>query len=87
MSQQEELEARYKQAAEDGEIPHTDPFPRMILVCIGITIALLFIIMACIFVDFVILRPGQNVREHPIPAVEGAPAPTETTPETGAAES
>ena len=84
MNQQDELEARYREQAakQDGDIPRHDPFPRMIVVCIAITMALLFIIMGFLFFDFVIRRPAQNVRQAPVrtaPAPPPAPAPSPAT--------
>lgn len=73
MNQQEELESRYRANATPEAVPKEDPFPKMIVVCVAITLTLLFIIMGCLFVDFVLLRPGQNVRPTPSVAVEGAP--------------
>jgi len=68
MSQQRDLEARYRAEANLDQVPKEDPFPRMIIVCVGITAALFVLIMGCIFVDFILLRPEQNVRSVPVPA-------------------
>ena len=77
MNQQQELEARYKAnsiAAANAdpaalEVTNDDPFPRMIIVCIGITLTLLVVILGFLFYDFVIRRPDQNVRSTPTPAL------------------
>ena len=83
MNQQDKLEAQYRSEGATGDIPEKDPFPRMILVCIGITAVLLFVILGALFVDLVVLRPHQNVRQSPI--VHTAPAddtPVSTAPAT-----
>jgi hypothetical protein len=67
MDQQDRLEAQYKDS--DGvKIPESDPFPRMIIVCIVITLFFLAIILGTIFFDLVVRRPEQNVRPSPIQA-------------------
>lgn len=62
MNEQEQLEAKYRAAAKQGEVPQEDPFPRMIIVCIGITMFLLMVIMGFLFVDFVIGHSRPDVR-------------------------
>ena len=66
MNQQDELEARYRDKEVTGDIPARDPFPRMIVVCIGITMVLFVVIMGFLFVDFVAIRSNQNVRPAPV---------------------
>ena len=66
MDEQEKLEARYRNGADASPLPESDPFPRMIIVCVGITLALLMVILAFLFVDFIVLRPETNVRPAPV---------------------
>lgn len=58
----------------DGErIPQSDPYPKMILVCIGISAVLFVLIFAVILFDF-IGRTDSSVR----PVRPPATAPAET---------
>ena len=45
----------------DEGIPESDPYPRMILVCIGISVVLATIIFSVLLFDFV-LRERDSVR-------------------------
>ncbi len=72
MNEQDKLEAQYRNEEITEDIPRNDPFPRMIIVCVGITMFLLVIIMGVLFIDFIVLRPQQNVRPAP---VQARPAP------------
>ncbi len=62
MNEQEQLEAQYRANATQGEVPRDDPFPRMIIVCVGITMFLLMVILGFLFVDFIVGQSRQNVR-------------------------
>tara|TARA_R110001592_G_scaffold69475_3_gene213104 strand:+ start:273 stop:518 length:246 start_codon:yes stop_codon:yes gene_type:complete len=81
MDQQDTLEAKYKNGVNTNNIPTEDPFPRMILVCVGITVALLFVIMGFIFFDFVIDQPRQKVGPTPVVrdlgTQQGTPTPSQ----------
>lgn len=61
---------------EEG-IPTSDPYPRMILVCMGISMTLIVIIFGCIFYDFV-QRTERSVRPVRPPVATPAEAPVET---------
>ncbi len=63
---------------EEG-IPTSDPYPRMILVCIGISMTLIVIIFACLFYDFM-HRNQQNVRPVQPPFERSVPAPADVPP-------
>jgi hypothetical protein len=58
---------------EEG-MPTSDPYPRMILVCMGISATLIVIIFACLFYDFM-HRNEQNVRPATQPIQRPAEAP------------
>lgn len=61
--------------AEEGElIPTSDPYPKMILVCMGISLVLVVVIFGFIFYDFM-HRVDQNVRPSIHPAARPAEAP------------
>ena len=59
--------------ADEELIPTSDPYPRMILVCMGISLVLVVIIFGCIFLDFM-QRTDQDVRPYARPSA----APVET---------
>lgn len=68
-------------AQGDEGIPTSDPYPRMILVCMGIFVALIIVLFGFIIVDF-IQRSEQDVKtmvrppSHPTAtAPPVAPAP------------
>lgn len=63
---------------EEG-IPTSDPYPRMILACMGIAMTLVVIIFACLFFDFM-HRNEQNVRPVRPPVERPAQVPAETPP-------
>ena len=58
---------------EEG-MPTSDPYPRMILVCMRISATLIVIIFACLFYDFM-HRNEQNVRPVTQPIQRPAEAP------------
>lgn len=62
MNEQQQLEAQYRANAAKEAVPKDDPFPRMIIVCIGITMFLFMVIMGFLFVDFIVGQSRQNVR-------------------------
>lgn len=63
---------------EEG-IPTSDPYPRMILACMGISMTLIVIIFACLFYDFM-HRNQQNVRPVGPPIERPAQIPAEIPP-------
>ncbi len=63
---------------EEG-MPTSDPYPRMILVCMGISMTLIVIIFAFLFFDF-IHRNEQNVRPVRPSVEQPAQIPAETSP-------
>ena len=64
---------------EEQLIPTSDPYPKMILVCMGIFLALVMVIFGFIFFDFMHrteqdVRPFSRTVSLPAPASEAPPA-------------
>ena len=74
MDQQERLESQYRSTAAADDLPKKDPFPRMIIICMGISLTLLMVIFAVLFVDFIIIQPDQNFRQTPVVTTPAVPA-------------
>lgn len=62
-------------------VPQQDPFPRMIIVCVAITMVGLFVIFGLLVFDF-IGRQRQSGQQNPGQAVIGLPPQFPQTPTT-----
>ncbi len=67
------------EVARGQQTPEPDPYPKMIIACVGIFLVLLMVIFGFIAFDFA-MRQKDNVRPTPVtvtspPADERSPAP------------
>lgn len=70
-----EVPAANENPEPDEGIPTSDPYPKMILICMGIFVVLLIVIFGFILLD-IVDRSDDYVRpiSHPAPALETPPA-------------